>query len=74
MLDGPESRVDWPSAELLALGTLALKRPEDETEPTDSRRGLNKGHYFVRLTGQDAVRGTFDQRHATLHDSSNGTM
>ncbi len=26
----------------------------------------------VRLTGQDAERGTFSQRHAVLHDSKNG--
>jgi 2-oxoglutarate dehydrogenase E1 component len=26
----------------------------------------------IRLTGQDTVRGTFSQRHLTLHDASNG--
>jgi 2-oxoglutarate decarboxylase len=26
----------------------------------------------VRLTGQDTVRGTFSQRHLTLHDTANG--
>jgi 2-oxoglutarate dehydrogenase E1 component len=27
----------------------------------------------VRLTGQDTARGTFSQRHAVLHDASNGS-
>ncbi|MEM9294043.1 MAG: 2-oxoglutarate dehydrogenase E1 component [Acidobacteriota bacterium] len=32
---------------------------------------LEEGH-SVRLTGQDAGRGTFSHRHAVLHDSENG--
>jgi 2-oxoglutarate dehydrogenase E1 component len=28
--------------------------------------------YRIRLTGQDAARGTFSQRHATLHDHKDG--
>ncbi len=35
--------------------------------------GLNRGHYHVRLTGQDVERGTFKQRHAVLLDQQSGT-
>lgn len=35
--------------------------------------GLNRGHYDVRLTGQDCERGTFGQRHAVLWDQKTGT-
>lgn len=35
--------------------------------------GLNRGHYDVRLTGQDCERGTFGQRHAVLWDQQTGT-
>jgi hypothetical protein len=34
--------------------------------------GLNRGHYDVRLTGQDVERGTFGQRHAVLWDQHTG--
>ena len=33
---------------------------------------LSEG-YVLRLTGQDAQRGTFSQRHLTLHDPKSGT-
>lgn len=34
--------------------------------------GLNRGHYDIRITGQDVQRGTFNQRHAVLWDQQNG--
>jgi 2-oxoglutarate dehydrogenase complex dehydrogenase (E1) component-like enzyme len=34
--------------------------------------GLNRGHYSVRLAGQDAARGTFGQRHAVVWDQRAG--
>jgi 2-oxoglutarate dehydrogenase E1 component len=34
--------------------------------------GLNVGAYAVRLSGQDAERGTFGQRHATLREAGSG--
>ncbi|MGL5405612.1 MAG: multifunctional oxoglutarate decarboxylase/oxoglutarate dehydrogenase thiamine pyrophosphate-binding subunit/dihydrolipoyllysine-residue succinyltransferase subunit [Propionibacteriaceae bacterium] len=51
ILNGP---IDWATAELLALGSLAMEgRP-------------------VRLTGQDARRGTFSQRFAAALDRCTG--
>lgn len=49
MADG-DKRLDWSTAEALAIATLAVA-----------------GHP-VRMSGQDAERGTFSQRHAVLHD------
>jgi 2-oxoglutarate dehydrogenase E1 component len=51
---GQEGRIDWGTAEALAIGSLLLD-------------GVT-----VRLTGQDAERGTFSHRHAVLHDTENG--
>ena len=34
--------------------------------------GLNRGHYAVRLSGQDVERGTFGQRNAVLCDQADG--
>ncbi|GBG61860.1 hypothetical protein CBR_g23813 [Chara braunii] len=55
--------VDWAMAEALAFGSLMMvANPElgqtPETYP----------HYYVRLSGQDCERGTFNQRHAVLYD------
>eukprot|EP00210_Caulerpa_lentillifera_P002542 g2439.t1 len=77
MLETPDSRVNWSLAEGLALGTLALHRglkldPEIQQESSDARLGLNKGHYHVRLTGQDVERGTFNHRNAVLYDQKTG--
>lgn len=77
MLETPESRVNWSMAEGLALGTLALHRgvqldPKAEQDSTDPSLGLNKGHYHVRLTGQDVERGTFNHRNAVLYDQGTG--
>lgn len=33
---------------------------------------IAKEGYRIRLSGQDSARGTFGQRHATLHDTDNG--
>ena len=73
MFESKDSRVDWATAEQLAFGTLLLKKharpPSAKTEPV---QGLNKGHYSVRLTGQDAERGTFNQRHFAVYDQTSG--
>lgn len=66
-------------AESLAFGTLALRRgvrsagvtPSDYFSKNPSL-GLNRGHYAVRLSGQDSERGTFNQRHAALYDQTSG--
>jgi len=79
MVEGPESRVDWAMAEALAFGTLSLRRgvfppqwkdmsPEDKEKYKDPTLGLNKGHYEIRLSGQDVERGTFNQRHFAAFD------
>lgn len=66
-------------AEALAFGTLALRRGVGPTGVTpsdyfsiDPSLGLNRGHYAVRLSGQDSERGTFNQRHAALYDQITG--
>ena len=79
MCKDESSRVDFAMAEALAFGTLALRRgvrpagvnPSDY-DSTDPSLGLNRGHYAVRLTGQDSERGTFNQRHAALYDQKTG--
>lgn len=38
----------------------------------DAAMGLNKGHYHVRLTGQDVERGTFNHRQAVAYDQATG--
>lgn len=82
MVAGPESRVDFAMAETLAFGTLLLHQgvapPGVTLDPSvqeayfDPALGLNKGHYPVRLTGQDVARGTFGQRHAAVVDTVTG--
>ena len=37
-------------------------------------RALATGGFRVRISGQDAERGTFSQRHAVLHDVENGQL
>ena len=66
-------------AEALAFGCLALSQgahPPNSLGPIESSAdpasGLNRGHYAVRLSGQDSERGTFSQRHSVLYDQSNG--
>jgi hypothetical protein len=72
-------------AEALALGTLMLHREtlgsgssggggagSNGGQSVPLGLGLNRGHYDVRLTGQDVERGTFNQRHAVLYDQQTG--
>lgn len=80
MVNGSESRVDFAMAEALAFGTLLLHQGVAPPGVTlgqqeayfDPALGLNKGHYSVRLTGQDVARGTFGQRHAVIVDTVTG--
>ena len=79
MCKDESSRVDFAMAEALAFGTLALRRGVRPTGVTpsdyssmDPSLGLNRGHYAVRLSGQDSERGTFNQRHAALYDQVTG--
>eukprot|EP00879_Flechtneria_rotunda_P026265 GHRR01027996.1.p1 GENE.GHRR01027996.1~~GHRR01027996.1.p1 ORF type:complete len:602 (+),score=191.82 GHRR01027996.1:1647-3452(+) len=77
MVAHADSRVDWAMAEALAVGTLLLHRdpiPDtphpflDNPAAAPLGWGLNRGHYDVRISGQDCERGTFGQRHAVLWD------
>lgn len=82
MVESAFGRVDFAMAEALAFGALALHRhagPADvlgKDQPAasldDPQAGLNEGAYAIRLTGQDSERGTFNQRHAVLHDQHTG--
>ncbi len=104
-VEGADPRVDFATAEALALGSLALHRgaegrrgaagegvtpaasasstPMPDAADADeeggsgaaangAQRGLNAGAYAVRLSGQDAERGTFGQRHAALREATTG--
>ena len=52
-----EMPLDWAAGEALAFASLAT----DENKPTP-----------IRMSGQDAERGTFSHRHAVLHDYETG--
>lgn len=68
-------KIDWATAEALAFGSL-LMHPCDERwqnhvawwkgQKEEDRVG---SHVHVRLSGQDCVRGTFNQRHAAVYCS-----
>lgn len=68
------------TAEALAFGTLMMHRAarpdtphpflDDRSAASPLGWGLNRGHYAVRLAGQDSERGTFNQRHAVLWDQT----
>lgn len=45
---------------------------EERAKYADPSVGLNRGHYKVRLSGQDVERGTFSQRHFVVHDTETG--
>jgi len=51
-----QEKLDWSAGEALALASIVT-----EAKPVR-----------VRLSGQDAQRGTFSHRHAVLHDTKNG--
>ena len=71
-------RIDFATAEALAFGSLALHRGGGAAAAAaglaslPAAAGLNVGAYSVRLVGQDAERGTFNQRHAGLRDAVTG--
>jgi 2-oxoglutarate dehydrogenase E1 component len=79
-----ERIVAWP-ADFKPMPRLA-KQLERRLAAIDSERGIDWGHAealawaslvaegtSVRITGQDAERGTFSHRHAVLHDVEQGT-
>lgn len=70
MVASPDSKVDWAMAEALALGVCALHRDAGPVITGDGGKRITptRGHYSVRLTGQDVERGTFNQRYAVLYD------
>lgn len=50
-------------------------RAEDQSAAAVEQRaaqGLNYSHFGTRLSGQDSERGTFNQRHAVIHDVETG--
>lgn len=62
--------IDMSTAEALAFGSLALPLREDEKDNSDvALNGVGYNDHpaiFVRLSGQDSERGTFNQRHAIV--------
>jgi 2-oxoglutarate dehydrogenase E1 component len=79
-----ERIVAWPD-DFKPMPRLA-KQLERRLAAIDSERGIDWGHAealawaslvaqgtSVRITGQDAERGTFSHRHAVLHDVEQGT-
>ncbi|CAI5993620.1 unnamed protein product [Closterium sp. NIES-65] len=59
--------IDWAMAEALAFGSLLLPFDPSLNQTADS----NPTH-AVRLSGQDCERGTFNHRHAVMHDQTTG--
>ncbi|GJP75074.1 hypothetical protein CLOP_g5569 [Closterium sp. NIES-67] len=59
--------IDWAMAEALAFGSLILPFDASVGQTPDS----NPAH-AVRLSGQDCERGTFNHRHAVMHDQVTG--
>ncbi|NNJ25699.1 2-oxoglutarate dehydrogenase E1 component [Alienimonas chondri] len=60
--------LDWSAGEALAFATLVTGAGPDGAGPD----GHPIGPLPMRMTGQDAERGTFSHRHAVLHDSETG--
>jgi 2-oxoglutarate dehydrogenase E1 component len=68
-------KVTMPLAELLAIGTLLTKFvPDQRIGLRDASSNLMIPHptVHVRLSGQDCVRGTFNQRHAGIFCQQTG--
>jgi 2-oxoglutarate dehydrogenase E1 component len=68
-------KITMPLAELLAIGTLLTKfTPDQRIGVRDVSSNLMVPHptVHVRLSGQDSVRGTFNQRHAGLFCQETG--
>eukprot|EP00803_Ostreobium_quekettii_P007935 evm.model.scf_3304.2 EVM.evm.TU.scf_3304.2 scf_3304:5531-14070(-) len=81
MVASEDARVDWGMGEVLAFGALILHRGVVPANMEDkgllesslgASLGLNRGHYHVRLTGQDVERGTFNHRQAVMYDQVTG--
>ncbi|MFH5805074.1 2-oxoglutarate dehydrogenase E1 component [Alienimonas sp. DA493] len=60
--------LDWSAGEALAFATILTGAGPAGEGPG----GHPVGPMMLRMTGQDAERGTFSHRHAVLHDSENG--
>ena len=63
-----EKPLDWSAGEALAFATLLTGAGPNGAGP----EGHPVGPLRMRMTGQDAERGTFSHRHAMLHDSETG--
>ena len=59
-----ERDLDWSAAESLAFASLVVGAGPGGMSDGDPLR--------IRMSGQDAERGTFSHRHAVLHDSETG--
>ncbi|CAK0838241.1 unnamed protein product [Prorocentrum cordatum] len=74
--EGPGVRVDWATAEMLAFATILLFRDvwagNSGTGPWQVDRDRFLAHLNIRLSGQDSARGTFNHRHALIHDMQTG--
>ena len=60
--------INMGTAEALALGALMTKFTPSNSDEVMNHKNLMKAHptVHVRLSGQDSVRGTFNQRHSSI--------
>jgi 2-oxoglutarate dehydrogenase complex dehydrogenase (E1) component-like enzyme len=68
-------KISMPFAELLAIGTLLTKFSPDQligVRDVSSNLMIPHPTVHVRLSGQDCVRGTFNQRHAGIFCQKTG--
>ena len=63
-----EKPLDWSAGEALAFATLLTGAGPAGPGPG----GHPAGPVQMRMTGQDAERGTFSHRHAVLHEADSG--